>query len=312
MGGRLDLLMYLDESLIRNLSSAFFNGYIDIRTHREINDRSVSGKVHDENKEQFYEEDRYSKDVREGFKGKNYGEVGTHQNSIGNDKYFETTRFTRREDEIKQIYTSFGICSKLMNGLYEKKMLREIDEKIICNSEMSDGEYVEVRGRITTISIVYYLDVLIYVINCYGPDELNELLTNKNLGTLNYTKILKLLNHLLELLTKNNTQDLIIKCNTATLIITVNTNFFLNENASIYDKVNCQCKVVGKVMKTCSSGEKISLLRKTSQFEYYEKLLKSIDPFLALLEEEGIILPDRPDLSIDEKYLLIIPLGIYI
>ena len=312
MEDRLDLLIYLDESLIRNLSSVFFNGYIDIRTHKEVKDMSISGKLHGENREQFYEEDRYSKDVREGYKGKNSSEVGTYQNSTENDQSFETSEFTRREDEIKQIYTSFGIHSQLMNGLYKKKMLREINESTICNSEMSDGEYVELKGNLTTISIVYYLDVLIDILNCYGTEDLNSLLTNKNLGKLNYTKILNMLKHLLELLTKNNTQDLIIKCDSATLIITVNTKFFLNESASIFDKVNCPCKIVGKVMKTCADGERISLLRKTSQFEYYEKLIESIKPFLDLLEEEGIILPSMPDLSINDKYLLIIPLGMYI
>ena len=312
MADRLDLLMYLDESLVRNLSSAFFDGYIDIRTHKEINDKSISGKIHFENKEQFYEEDRYFKDIREGYKGKNYGEVGTYQNNIENDKAFETSEFFRREDEIKQIYTSFGIHNQLINGLYKKKMLREINDKTICNSEMVEGEYIELRGDITTISIVYYLDILIDILTCYGTDDLNILLNNKELGKLNYTKILNLLTHLLELLTKNGTQDLIVKCNTATLIITVNTKFFLNENASIFDKVNCPCKIVGKVMKTCADKQKISLLRKTSQFEYYEKLMQSIKPFLDLLESNGIILPNMPNLTITEKYLLIIPLGIYI
>ena len=312
MSNRLDLLIYLDEALIRNLSSVFFNGYIDIRTHREVNDRSMSGKVHDENREQFFEEDRFSKDIREGYKGKTSSEVGTYQNSTENDKSFETSQFIRREDEVKQIYTSFGVSSKLMSGLYEKKMMREINESIVCNSQMTEGEYIELRGNITTTSIVYYLDVLINILNCYGTEYLNNLLSDKDLGKLNYTRILNMLSHLLELLTKNNTQDLIIKCNTATLIITVNTKFFLNENASIFDKVNCPCKIVGKVMKTCADGDQISLLRKTSQSEYYEKLMTSIKPFLDLLEEEGIILPTMPELRITEKYLAIVPIGIYI
>lgn len=312
MGDMLDLLIYLDESLIKNLSSAFFNGYIDIRTHKEINDRTISGKLHGENKEQFYEEDRYSKDVSDGYKRKNYSEVDTYQNSVENDTFFETSEYSRREDGITQIYTSFVLHGKFMSALYSKKLLREINENIICNSMMSEGEYIEVKGEISTISIVSYLDVLIDILKCYETEELNKLLTDKNLGRLNYTKILNILNHLLDLLTINNTQDLIIKCNTATLIITVNTKFFLNENASIFDKVNCPCKIVGKVLKTCADECSISLLRKTSQFEYYEKILNSIKPFLDLLEENGIIVPDMPDLIINDKYLLIVPLSICI
>lgn len=312
MGDALNLLIYLDESLIRNLSSVFFNGYIDIRTHREINDRSFSGKLHNENREQCYEEDRYSKDLREGYKSKNSTEVDNHQSSVENDTAFETSNYTRREDEIKQIYTSFGLHNQLMSGLYGKKQLREINENVICNSTVSEGEYIELSGNITTISIVTYLDILIDVLKCYETEELNKLLINKNLGKLNYTKILNMLTHLLDLLTRSNTQDLIIQCNTATLITTVNTTFFLNQNASIFDKVHCPCKVMGKVMKNCKSGEALSLLRKTSQFEYYENLIESIEPFLDLLEEEGILLPTIPQISFNEKYLLIVPISIYI
>lgn len=312
MGDGLDLLIYLDESLIRNLSSVFFNGYIDIRTHREINDRSFSGKLHDESREQFYEEDRCSKDIREGYKAKNSTEVDTYQSNSENDKSFETSKYTRREDEIKQIYTSFRLHSQLMNGLYKKKLLREINEATICNSTSYEGEYIEVRGNLTTISIVSYLDVLIDILKCYDTQELDKLLIDKNLGKLNYTKILNMLIHLLELLTKNNTQDLVIECNTAISVITVNTTFFLNENASIFDKVHCPCKVVGKVTKTCKNEEKLSLLRKTSQFEYYEKLIKSMEPFLNLLESEGILLPSMPILNVNKNYLLLTPISIYI
>lgn len=312
MGDDLDLLIYLDESLIKNLSSVFFYGYIDTRTDKKVNDKCISGKLHGGNKEQFYEEDRYSKDIKEGYKGKNSSEVGTYQNSIENDNFFETSEVTRKEEETKRIFTVFALHSQLINGMYEKKMLREINENTLFNRPISEGEYIELRGDITTVSIISYLDILTDILKCYGTEDLDTLLTNKNLGKLNYTKILNMLNYLLELLTKNNTQDLIIKCNKSTIIATVNTKFFLNENASIFDKVNCPCKILGKVMRTCSDGERISLLRKTTQFEYYERLIKSIEPFMNLLKDEGIILPSMPELRINDKYLLVVPLSIYI
>lgn len=312
MGDGLDLLIYLDENLIRNLSSVFFNGYIDIRTHREVNDKSFSGKLHKENREQFYDEDRYSKDVRDGYKGKTSTEVGNHQSSIENDNSFETSEYIRKEYEIKQIYTSFRLHSQLISSLSQNGTLKEISESSIYNGDMLEGDYIKLFGTITTISIVSYLDILCNILQCYGTEDLNNLLKDKNLGKLNYCKILNMLNYLLVSLTKNDTQDLIIKCNDTSLIVTVNTKFFLNENASIFDKVHCPCKIVGKVIKTCTDGSTISLLRKTSQFEYYETLIKSIKPFLDLLADAGIILPTMPSLNIDDKYLLIVPLSIYI
>lgn len=41
----LDLLVYLDELLIKNLNSVALNGYIDIRTYRRIRDRTVGGNA---------------------------------------------------------------------------------------------------------------------------------------------------------------------------------------------------------------------------------------------------------------------------
>lgn len=312
MGEGLDLLIYLDENLIRNLSSVFFNGYIDIKTHREINDKSFSGKVHRENREQIYDEDRCLKDIREGYKGKSYTEVATYQSSNENDNFFETSNYFRKEDEIKQIYTGFSIHRQLIKGLSTSGLLRNITEISICNNDVAEGEYIELYGSISSISIVSYLETLTNILSCYGTENLNGLLLNKELGKLDYTKILNILNYSLLLLTKNNTQDLLIECNSATIIITVNINFFLNQNASIFDKVNCPCKIIGKVIKNCMDKSKISLLRKTTQFEYYEKLFKSINPFLQLLENNGILLPTMPKLTIDEKYLLVVPLSIYI
>ena len=45
MGDDLELLIYLDENLIKNLSSVFFYGYIDIRTYKKINDKCIDGKL---------------------------------------------------------------------------------------------------------------------------------------------------------------------------------------------------------------------------------------------------------------------------
>ena len=41
----LDLLVYLDELLIKNLNSVALNGYIDIRTFRRIRDRTIGGNA---------------------------------------------------------------------------------------------------------------------------------------------------------------------------------------------------------------------------------------------------------------------------
>ena len=64
----LALLMYLDEDLVRNMSSFVLNGYIEIRTSRIIQDLTLSGKAGIDLRDHCFDEDRKSNDEREGFK----------------------------------------------------------------------------------------------------------------------------------------------------------------------------------------------------------------------------------------------------
>ena len=49
----LDLLMYLDEGLVKNLSSMVLSGYIEIRTTKIIQDRTLSGRAGTEYREHY-------------------------------------------------------------------------------------------------------------------------------------------------------------------------------------------------------------------------------------------------------------------
>lgn len=310
MDDSLDILIYLDETLVRNLSSVLFNGYIDIRTHREVCDNSLSGKVHNENREQFFEEDRCAKDLREGYKSKNLSEADSYQNSIEKDNSFEASQYKRNENEIKQIYTSFSIHNNIMNSMSGNNMIRNISD--ISVNSISESEYIFMDGYITTISIVSYIETVLNVLNAYDIEVLNSLLKDETLGLINFTTVFKILTNLLEVLTKNNTVDLIVVNKKKSAFIIVNRSFFMNENASVYDKCDCLCRVFGKVIKTSRVASKISLLRKTTQVEYYEKCINQISNHLSVLEKNGIVLPKMPTLSIKSDFIEIMPISIFI
>lgn len=309
MANGFDLFIYLDEGLVRNLSSLLLNGYIEIRTYKTTIDRTLTGRVHLENKQQLFGEHRHIKDERDGYKAKNHTQAENYQKAIESDSGLEHRDYEKIEDEVKKIYTVFGLHNELITGLYNTNMITHINESHIINKKVAMGDYIEVNGEITTLSIVCYLDIIIDILTCYGTDNLNKLLDDRKSGRLNFTGILNMMKHLKELLTANDTEDLIVKNGDTTVVLTVNRRFFLNKDAYIFDKVHCGCKIMGKIVKITDN---ISLLRKTCQYEYYEKLLKSIQPLLNILEEDGIIIPDIPSLKISGRILELAPISICI
>lgn len=79
----------------------------------------------------------------------------------------------------------------------------------------------------------------------------------------------------------------------------------------MFDLVHCSCKIFGKVMMIKEDTDKcISLLRKSSQEEYYQQVIDSIDPYLEVLKENNIILPKKPECNVKGKMIMILPISI--
>ncbi|WP_133016214.1 hypothetical protein [Clostridium cuniculi] len=62
MSDALDLLIYLDEALTKNLNSLVIDGFIEKRTSRFIEDRTLNAKTGAEGSNQHYGEDRCIRD----------------------------------------------------------------------------------------------------------------------------------------------------------------------------------------------------------------------------------------------------------
>lgn len=309
----LDLLIYLDETLIRNLNSVALNGYIDIRTFRKIRDRTFGGNVRIEDKDSNASDFRTQRDKVLGYKSKHKACEDHYHNSRERSLGFEGRDFDRNEQEIKKISTVFTLHNDLLNKMHTSRNVKKVNYKSIENGEIKEGDYVQIDGCLQETSMPLYIDTLINTINCYGTDFLNTFLEKKNLKNLNFDIICKLLEGLRKSITVNGSHDLLMQNNSASLILAINENNFLNGHSHMFDLVHCSCKVFGKVMMIKEDNDKcISLLRKSSQEEYYQQIIDSIDPYLEILKENNIILPKKPECNIKGKMIMILPVSICI
>ena len=91
-----DLLIYLDEGLTKNLNSLIINGYIETRTSKWIEDRTISAGVDFTDKDLYFQEDRRMKDERDGYKGKSYNNAcNTTEGKENRQNFGINTHFAR-------------------------------------------------------------------------------------------------------------------------------------------------------------------------------------------------------------------------
>ncbi len=304
----LDFLLYLDELLITGLSSLIGEGYIEVITRKKTCDRTLSGKLHNENKETNFCEDRHSKDKREGYKGYTNSDASTYTYGCDNDSTIEERGYVKIEEEEKRIFTMFSFHRNILITLQDKGELKTLSD--VCSGNVNEGDYVQVNGTICSESLSEYVDSLKTIINCFGCDKLNELSSGSN--SLDFNIIDKFLNEIQSRLHLNNTSDLILKCKNKDIILTINNSYFLNNNANKLDSIDCNCNIVGKIVKKCYDNDNINFLRKTGQQDFYEEMLYKCIPAFDCLYKLGITPPKCPRIKITDNPYQIIPISIYI
>lgn len=307
-----DLLIYLDEGLTKNLNSLIINGYIEKRTSKWIEDRTLSAGIHFVGRDVYFEEDRLVKDERDGYKGRSANNACNTTEGRENSQNLDGRRFCRREEELTRIYTSFELHSQLMDSMNNSNLLKNISGDWRSNQNLKVGDYVEISGVISSDSVLSYLDVFYDAVNCIGVSEMNKYCTCNEQTLNNFQLVFKQMEHLNNLLTSNGTKDLIIKTEGNDIVAIVNNNNFFDTYSNILDQVECPCKVIGKIVRICKKNECIHLLRKTGQPLFYENLLKYCCDIGNNLNDSGIILPEQPKLKVDGETILIIPISVCI
>ncbi|WP_297421575.1 hypothetical protein [Clostridium sp.] len=311
MNKSFDVLVYLDENLVRNLSSLVLTGFIETITKTQAFDRTISAGYHQGDRIESSNQGSISRIERKGFKDKNRLDASNNFFNHHVDNDIDARQCIREERQVKTTYTTFVLNGNLMNYFNENNHLHRKNEDDIENNNIYPGDLIEIEGTITNKGIMSYIDTLINLITIFGAEYLDAL-AKDCIGKINFSILLKMLTYIKSILSHNNTVDLIMKSGNGTVVLTVNKDNFMNNQYSVFDNINCHCKVVGKVIKTCTEEcDTISLLRKTGQEEFFEKFFEKCIPLLECLRSNDILVPECPDLRINECAIQIMPLNIY-
>ncbi|EKQ53274.1 MULTISPECIES: hypothetical protein [unclassified Clostridium] len=311
MNKSFDVLVYLDENLVRNLSSLVLTGFIETITKTQAFDRTISAGYHQGDKIESSNQGSISRIERKGFRDKNRLDASNNFFNHHVDNDIDARQCIREERQVKTTYTTFVLNGNLMNYFNENNHLHRKNEDDIENNNIYPGDLIEIEGTITNKGIISYIDTLINLITIFGAEYLDAL-AKDCIGKINFSILLKMLTYIKSILSHNNTVDLIMKSGNGTVVLTVNKDNFMNNQYSVFDNINCHCKVVGKVIKTCTEEcDTISLLRKTGQEEFFEKFFEKCIPLLECLRSNDILVPECPDLRINECAIQIMPLNIY-
>ncbi|CUU46621.1 DUF6414 family protein [Clostridium beijerinckii] len=311
MSNPFGILVYLDEILVRNLSSLVLTGFIETITRTQAFDRTLSAGFHEGDRIENSNQGSVTRIERKGFKDKNELDANNNFEHHQIEKEIDARQCVREERQVKTTYTTFVLNGSLINYFNENKQLQHKNERDIENNNIYPGDLIEIEGTITNKSIMSYIETLINLITIFGAEYLDDLTKECNVK-INFSMCLKMLTYMKSILENNNTTDLIMKCGSGTIILNVNKDNFMNNKFNIFDNINCPCRVIGKVIKTCTEEhDSISLLRKTGQEQFYEKFFEQFTPLIECLEKNDIFVPECPDLRINECAIQIMPLNIY-
>lgn len=305
--------IYIDEDLVRNLFGSVLSGYIEARTIKVIQDRSISIHSGDGGSEGSSGEERATQEERDGYKLKNCVDVDNSRLDKNWANWLEGKQYNRIEESLTRIYGVLTFHNELYSNLKKNTKINALSTIRNKIKTLKIGDYIDLEGVIKTNSVLRYVDKVINIIVSYTPEKLNTLLEENKNRFMDYNVILRLLTHLKETLSMNNTEDLIMETSDGDYIVMVVKNScFLKGKCNIFDKVECNCHVFGKILNICSNEDRgLSLYRKTCCEDYYEELLEQIDGYLAILHENGILIPCRPKCRVNGDSLVVVPISIY-
>lgn len=312
MSNGFDVLVYLDEILVKNLASLVLTGFIETVTLTQAFDNCLTAGIREGNKIENHTSGSFTKIEREGFKDKTDASSNNDCNDNHVDRQFEGKRCVREERKVQTTYTTFVLNSNLLSYFNENNELNHKEVDDVVNDRINTGDIIEIEGTVTNSSLISYVNTMINLLEVFECDYLDKLIKEKKC-CLNFTRYYKMLQYLQKILTCNNTMDLIMKVGNGFAILTVGVENFMNNQCHVFDKTNCPCKVIGKVIKTCiNKDDSISLLRKTGQEKYYEKFFKDSQKLLEILKNNDITVPDCPALRFEYSAIQIMPLDIYV
>jgi hypothetical protein len=286
--------IYVNQDLVLDLTALMFGGFEESRDVRNRDTIEVHLRKKNENRIQATIEER-AVVINNHDLGKFHGEIEL-----------------LKDVNSTIIFTDFSRFNNVRSMLLEKNMINQIIEKDILDSKIKCCEYVEFTANMTTTSLLPSINTLIGVIESYDIKMLDNLIRIKFPGITNITFILNQLKFLSSSLSMNNTTDIILNTNSSNMVLTVDLNDFSNKNAYVYDLAHSELRVLGKVSRIVDGNNYFDLLRKTATSDYYNRFLESLAPYLAILNSNGILVPNKFTTKVNGPGFNVIPIAIYV
>lgn len=305
-----NILLYLDDYLVKGIASLFSEGYIEVQSIKRIVDLSLASRVRCTERGLNFYEDRGIKNKKEGFKDISKTDVFNFTSGKERENTFENRGCQRIEEENKKIYTSFVLHRKVIYNLINRNSLAKLDgSNSLINYK--NGDYVYCSGSITAESNLVYIQNIISIIKMIGYEKLNTLIPKDSI--ISFDTILRIFTDIYDKLSVDNTFDIITNCSGKDLVFTVNNNYFTNQNTNKFDELNCNCNFIAKVVNNCCKSKgSIDLLRKTGNQEFYENMINICNPIINNISKLGIKIPPSPRFKIENDSIQLIPISIYI
>lgn len=296
--------IYINKNLILDLYSVLINGYVDNLEEILLKNIDNIFRIQGSHRNAQGKDCKFT-DPKDKNTFKDFSNALTKDDELTID----ARNSNRKQIRIRKNFTIFQLFNVLKLLMEEKKLINANPNNFYT---IKVGDYLELTGTISPLSLESQIVSVIDLLEAYGPKELDKLLPDSDNYKTNFTIILEQLKKLLEILKQNNTTCMIIVNPHFTTILNVNTNFFLDKNSYIYDNVNCKCNILCKVTKTSKDDENFNLLSKTCGEVYYSKLLDETARLLDILKLNKILVPDVFFYKINSPFIQAVPIAMYI
>lgn len=309
----LDALFYFDEMLIRQLGSFVIEGYIDIRTKRNIKDKTLTGRANVINREGTINEERKNKDEREGYKTETYYVGDNCQKGGENGAGIENRDFERCEEETKKVYTYFNFYQNYFTTIKGKNMFRNITEADVINGNIRDGEIVGIKCCIGNNCPYKAFETIVEVLNAIGKENLGKLFKESTIElpkAFNLDKTYALLNLIYNKLYKDGNRDTLFTLGKTSVIVCTNSTCYCNERENVIRGSGCNFKIIGKVVRTFKKNEGINIFRKLGECGFYDEILRALLKDIEIINKLGFNLPTKILFEIGGEGIMILPLSI--
>lgn len=218
--------------------------------------------------------------------------------------------------KFEKVHTNVSLFSKLRTTLLKNGFLVDTSKNKFDFSKVKVGDFIEVEGELQKNPLFDVLEKCSSICRV-GEIFLPEINTcGKKLQTKNSEqKIAKTFNkqikNFADEINKSGTIDYILDSDRGKLVLSLQEQYLIgNENVS--EIIGGRFKVLGKVIKVCSSKqESIDLLRKTSLNAMNDTLLKT---FSEAFKSEELAQFNMPKVVFEIKgpSAIVIPIAIYI